>query len=69
MSIKPIYTVGELASMMSISRFRALRILRRARVPIQPGKPGLVYLSDLKAMAPDVWMSMEEAAHLRALAD
>lgn len=67
-AIKPIYTVPELARMMGMSRQRAFRLLTRVGVPIQSGDPRTVYLSDIKAMAPDVWSSMEEAAHLRRIA-
>ena len=68
MNIKPIYTVPELAQMMCVSRQRAVRLLARARVPVQPVSPGIVYLSDIKAMAPEIWTSMEEAAHIKAIA-
>lgn len=68
MTIKPVYTVAELGRMMGMTRNRAMRLLCRANVPIQPGDPRVVYLSDIKAMAPDIWSSMEEAAHLNGLA-
>lgn len=67
-NIKPIYTVPELARMMALTTKRALRLLARAGVPVQPGDPRMVYLSDLKAMAPEIWTSMEEAAHIKAIA-
>lgn len=68
MNVKPIYTVPELARMLGISRFRATTLLRRVGVPIQPGDPRMVYLSDIKACAPEIWTSMEEAAHIKAIA-
>jgi len=68
LNVKPIYTVPELARMMGISRQRAARLLARAKVPIHVGMPGIVYLSDIKACAPEIWTSLEEAAHIRSLA-
>lgn len=71
MIAQAVYTVPELARMMGVDRFRCRRILDQVHVPIQRGKrgqPGLVFLSDIKAMAPAVWESLEEAAHLRKLA-
>lgn len=68
MNVKPIYTVPELARMMCVSPKRAVRLLSRAGVAVQPGDPRTVYLSDIKASAPDIWLSMEEAAHIKAIA-
>lgn len=65
---KATYTVPELGRLMGVSRFRALRLLKRIRVPIQEGSPGIVFLADLKLAAPALWSSLEEAAHLRGLA-
>lgn len=54
--------------MMGMSPERAARLLTRAGVAIQAGDPRMVYLSDIKASAPDIWLSMEEAAHIKAIA-
>lgn len=68
LEVKPIYTVPELGSLLGVHRNRAKRLLKRMGVPIRDGKPGLVLLADLKTLAPAVWSSLEEAAHLRRLA-
>ncbi len=53
--------------MLGVSKHRVMGLLRRVHVPVQPGDPRLVYLSDIKASAPDIWLSMEEAAHIKAI--
>lgn len=68
LSIKAAYTVPELGRMMGLNRHRARRVLNRMRVPITDGVPALVFLADLKDLAPTIWRSLEEAAHLRGLA-
>ena len=68
MNIKPIYTVPELAEMLGVSKYRTLGLLRRVGVPVQAGDPRMVYLSDIKALAPEIWTSLEEAAHSKAIA-
>lgn len=65
--IQAVYTVPELGRMLRMNRDRTVRMLRRLNVPIKPGRPLLVFLSDLKALAPEVWSSLEEAAHLNGL--
>lgn len=65
--MKAIYTVPELARLMGVETKRAIRLLERAHVPVRQGMPRVVYLCDLKAMDPDLWTSIEEAAHVRGL--
>lgn len=68
MIVKAVYTVPEIARLMGVETKRAIRLLERAHVPVRSGMPRVVYLCDLKAMAPDLWSSLEEAAHVRRLA-
>lgn len=63
--VRDAYAVPELGRLMGISRFRALRLLKRMQVPVQPGNPGMVRRADLETIAPSVWASLEDAAHLR----
>lgn len=65
--IKAVYTVPELGRMMGMHRNRVARMIRRLGIPVQPGRPGLVLLADIKTLAPTIWASLEEAAHLRRL--
>ena len=64
LEVKAVYTVPELGRMMGVNKKRLTRLLKRMHVPVQPGCPGIVLLADLKVMAPAVWSSLEEAAHL-----
>ena len=42
--IKAVYTVPELGRMMGMERHRVARMIRRLGIPVQPGRPGLVWL-------------------------
>lgn len=67
LEVKAVYTVPELGRLMGIHKKRVSRLLKRLQVPVQPGSPGIVLLADIKAMAPAIWASLEEVAHLRRL--
>lgn len=68
LEVKAVYTVPELGALMGgMCRHRVARMLRRMGVPVLAGRPRLVLIADLKALAPAIWASLEEAAHLRAL--
>lgn len=70
LEVKAVYTVPELAKTTAQTPKSLVGLLRRLRVPVLAsgrGKRRLVFLADLKAMAPELWSSLEEAAHLRSL--
>ena len=56
MELKVIYTVSELAALAGLSRFRTLRLLESARVPIKrSGRLLVVYLAELRSACPAFW--------------
>jgi hypothetical protein len=59
--LSAILTVPQLARMANVSRYRMARALAHAGVPFRRlGKDRRIYLSDLRALAPDLWLSIRE---------
>ncbi len=62
MDLKPCYTVEELARLLHLPERRTVRLLKRLKVlPPKPGREPLVWLADLKKLAPDMWESLSHA--------
>lgn len=66
---KPVYTVTELAEKLGISRRACIPLLVKMGIPIRPGKPRYVWLSDIQAAAPEMYASWAESERLRASAE
>lgn len=62
---KVVYTVAELAVRIGISRKSCDRLLVRMGIPMRPGKPKLIWLSDIQAVAPEMYASMAESDRLK----
>lgn len=61
---KVFYTVAELAQRIGMSRKSCDRLLVRMGIPMRSGKPRLVWLSDIQAVAPEMFASIAESDRL-----
>lgn len=66
---KVFYTVSELAATIGMNRRTCDRLLVRMGIPMKPGKPRLVWLSDIQAVAPEMYASMAESDRLKTRAE
>jgi len=67
MKAQAVYDLPDLAAKMGMSVERAVRYLSKQGVPISTsgkGSPRTVLLSDLRSSFPELYASLEEAAHL-----
>ena len=59
--VRPIYRVSELATMVGMSKWAMMRMLRRHQVDITmggKGQPAMVTLIAIRVGLPDVWESI-----------
>lgn len=67
--VKVEYTLRELIDRAGLSRKVLLAVLKSAGIKMhRRGRILAVYLSELRRDAPELWASMEERAHLIAIA-
>ena len=67
MKAQAVYDLHELAAQMGMTTQRARRYLEKQGVPVTrggKGTPMTVLLSDLRSSFPELYASLEEAAHL-----
>jgi excisionase family DNA binding protein len=56
---KAVYTIGELAKLTGLSRYKTLRMVEKAGVKVhRSGKIFVVFLSELQAAFPELWRSL-----------
>jgi hypothetical protein len=66
-TLRPVYSLLELARLMSMSKKRALRLLVAAGVPKERlGRGYVVYASDLETRLPKLWLSLVSCERERA---
>ena len=65
-----VYDLPDLAAKMGMSTRRAKRYLEKQGVRVTPGgqgTPQTILLSDIRVSFPDLYASLEEAAHLHRI--
>jgi len=66
LSIKPLYTIGDLADATGIDRFSVRRLLEKNGVEwVRSGRSLLIPISELKEKLRNVWDSIVECEKLR----
>ncbi len=71
--LKAVYTLGELARILGMTRWAARRWLDANKIPYQQAKPGTGYrgsgirlfVSDLKTYAPTIFTTIEETIEIQ----
>jgi hypothetical protein len=59
MEPQAVYTIGELARLSGLSRYRMLRMLKGAGVKVhRSGRVFVVFLADLNTAFPKLWRSL-----------
>lgn len=72
-SLKAVYTLGELAQILGMSRWATRRWLDVNKIPYHQAKPGTGYrgsairlfVSDLKTYAPTIFTTIEETLEIQ----
>ena len=68
MKLQPVYTLGDLAKALSISRRRADRLLKNAGIPSRlMGGLRMILVSDIELRMPGLWASMVACERARAI--
>lgn len=68
MEAQAVYDLPDLAAKMGMSPRRAKRYLEKSGVRVTPGgrgTPQTILLCDIRESFPDLYTSLEEAAHIR----
>lgn len=68
-TLKPTYTVPELARLCGMTRQSMGRLLIRIGVPVIPGRPRRVALNAFRQGAPDLWASIIEVQCFQGFED